>query len=633
MRRLLRALLVALAAVIASACDPCSGTVGCEVESRVSYTGKVIDFASGRGAPGVVVRFRPTGGGPVAADSLVVVTDAEGRYTLRVGAPAGAPVTGELTVAPPAPLEPYTVRDVRLVPTDVRGGGGVLPTYVTQPYVDYVAELIYRRSGGPLAYSTVTFTRTGGARLARGDRAVTQAGVDGWFYLEAPVVGADTVVGDLSVKYYEFARPLEIRGVRLPVRYTDRLPELDRSFRIGNALDYTVEIRSRATRQPVVGATVEFRRSGGLALQQPTYVGRTDLNGQLVLALTPLSEAPGEVVGDITVRPAGPEAPFVIRGVRIRSYDGDELPFLGVLGIGYQVLAAGELVFRGDRTPLSDVEVEFERTGGLATREPRVATRSLADGRFGFALETDSVGQVVGDLLVRVPGDAQPTRIPGVRLRAADDDSVRFMGRFGLGAQLLYVGQLQQRATGAPAAGWRVTFRRTGGIALVRDTVSAVTVDWGGFELAPPTRAVGEVEGELTAVGPDGGAPVRLGPVRLRTAADDSVRFAGRWNVGPSLLYVGELLTDAGTPVVGARIEFRRTGGIATAEAVVGERSNAAGRFRLAPTPLASGAVVGDLHVFPPAPLRDTVIANVRLETFDGDEVRLRDVWRLPLPR
>jgi hypothetical protein len=115
--------------------------------------------------------------------------------------------------------------------------------------------------------------------------------------------------------------------------------------------------------------------------------------------------------------------------------------------------------------------------------------------------------------------------------------------------------------------------------------------------------------------------------------ADDSVRLAGRWKVGPSLLYVGELLRDDDTPVEGARVEFRRTGGIATRESVLTERTDAVGRFRLAPTPLAGGEVIGDLHVFPPAPLRDTVIVNVRLQTFESDEVRLRDVWRLPVPR
>jgi hypothetical protein len=179
-----------------------------------------------------------------------------------------------------------------------------------------------------------------------------------------------------------------------------------------------------------------------------------------------------------------------------------------------------------------------------------------------------------------------------------------------------------------------VRFRRTGGIALVRDTSSARSVDWGGFEISPPTRAEGIVEGELTAVAPDGVTTSPLGTVRLRTAADDSVRFAGGFRVGPSLLYVGELLrADGGRPIADARIEFRRTSGIAVAESLLVERSNADGRFRLAPTPLASGEVVGDLRVFPPAPLRDTIFTNVRLTTFDSDEVRLRDVWRLAPPR
>jgi hypothetical protein len=379
-RAALAAWLAAAAVAAATACDPCTGTATCSVSPRVSYTGKVIDFGSGRGAPGVAVGFRRTSGGAVAGDSLSAVTDGEGRYTLRADAVGGGDVVGELTVRPPAPLPPYTVRGVRLAQSSVGGGGGVLPTFVTQPYVDFVGELRYRRSGGPLAYSGVTFTRTGGGRLSRGDTLTTAAGADGWFYLEAPAVGADTVVGDLAVKYYEFSRPLIVRGVRLPVRYTDRLPSLDRSLRLGTALDYTAEFRYRATQTPVIGAEVEFRRTGGLPLQQQTFVGRTDLNGQLVLVLTPTSETAGEVVGDVTVRPPAPAAPFVIRGVRVRSYDSDELPFLGVLGIGFQAVAAGELILRGDRSRAR------RRGGGVradrrARDGPRTGLHALARRR------------------------------------------------------------------------------------------------------------------------------------------------------------------------------------------------------------------------------------------------------------
>lgn len=620
-------------ALALGACDPCAGTASCEVGARVSYSGRVIDFASGRGASGVTVAFRRTGGAGLDADSMVAVTDAEGRFVLRAGVDGPGDVVGELSVRPPRPLAPYTVPDVRLAPSSVGGGGGVLPTFVTQPYVDYVAELRYRRTGVAMANSVVTFTRTAGAPLVARDTVGVVAGPDGWFYLEARTAGTGTVVGDLTVRYPRISRTFVVRGVSLPVRYTDRRPSLDRSFRIGTALDYVAELRYRGTQQPVADAAVEFRRTGGLPLLQSTFVGRTNAEGRLLLSLVPSTEFAGEVVGDVSVRPPPPAQPFVIRDVRVRTYDSDELPFLGILGVGFQALAAGELVFRGDRTPLADVEVAFERTGGLATTPSRVTTRSLADGRFGFALPTDTPGEVVGDVIVQVPGDPTPTRLRGLRLRALADDSVRYIGRFGVGAQLLYVGQLAQRATGTPAVGWTVTFRRTGGIPVLSETVSARVLDWGGFEIAPPTRATGEVEGVLSATPPEGGAPVALGPVRLRTQADDSVRLAGRWNVGPSLLYVGELLREDGTPIAGARVEYRRTGGIATRESVLAERTDAVGRFRLAPTPLASGDVVGELRVFPPAPLRDTVIANVRLSTFEGDEVRLRDVWRLPVPR
>jgi hypothetical protein len=305
-----------------------------------------------------------------------------------------------------------------------------------------------------------------------------------------------------------------------------------------------------------------------------------------------------------------------------------------VYAIGYAAQAAGFVVHRGDRMPVAAADVEFVRTGGLQTTPTSVKVRPRSDGWFGLALAADTVGEVAGDLTVRRDDGSAPTTFRGVRLRVADDDSVRFAGGFTVGAQLAYVGILTIRNTGAPAVDWTVTFRRTGGINLLSDTVTSRVLDWGGFGIGPATREEGTVEGTLTARSPSGDRTVTLGSVRLATVPDDSARLAGRWAVGPSLLYVGELRRDdTGAPVVGARAEFRRTGGIATAETVVGEPSNADGRFRMAPTPLASGVVVGDLYVFPPPPLRDTVFRDLRLTTFETDETRLYGVWRLAGPR
>ncbi|GLC27465.1 hypothetical protein [Roseisolibacter agri] len=620
-------------AALVAACDPCVGEVaGCRVESHVSYAGKVIDFTTGRAASGVSIVFRRTNGSALAGDSIVARTDASGRYELRGDAGDEGDVVGDLAVRPPG-LPGYVVTGVHLTPSTVRGGGGLLPTYVTQPFVDYVGELVYRRLGVPLAYSNVRFVRTSGARLAGGDTAYTAAGPDGYFYLERTTLDAGEVVGDFTLTAPQFPRPYVVRGVRLPVRLTDRLPTFDRSFRVGATLEYVAEVRERGTNRPLVGATVEFRRTGGVLLSTPVFTAATDANGRVLLRPVPQTEAAGEAVGDLTVRGGGLAAPFVIRGVRLPVYDSDELRFLGVLGIGIQAVAAGELVYRGDRSPLADAQVTFTRTGGVAATPATVQTRSTSDGRFGLTLLADSTGDVIGDLTVSRGGPAAPVTFRGVRVRASADDSVRFLGRFGVGQQLSYAGQLVQRATGAAAAGWSVSFRRTGGIALRADTFTVRTLDWGGFALSPDTREEGTVEGVLTARAPGDTRDVPIGSVRLSTFDADSVRFAGQFRVGPSLLYVGEVQASDGSPVVGARIEFRRTGGIAVAESLLVETSNAAGRFRLAPTPLASGEVIGDLRIVPPAPLRDTVFTGVRLPTFETDEVRLRDVWRLAPPR
>ena len=640
MRRRRRSMAVPLALVAApllAGCDPCTGMIGgCRVDRRVSYAGKVVDFASGRGVQGVRVTFQRTSGAALAGDSLMASTDGEGRYHLEGEVAGDGDVVGRVRVSPPAPLDAYVVDSVRLIPSNTRGQGDLLPAWLTQPVVAYVGELRFRRLDIPFAYATLRFVRTSGARLVSGDTIHGSSGPDGFFYFSTAARETGVVVGDLLVSPppSDYPRPYTITGMRIPVVATDRVPEFNRSFRIGATLTYVAELRARGSGGLLANAEVEFRRTSGPPLVSDVVTGRTDASGRIALAPQPTTEAGGVLVGDITVRGAGLERPFVIRDVRLPVYDDDQLRFLGVLGIGYQALAAGELVFRGDRSPLANADVRFVRTGGLPTTPDTFATRTGADGRFGITLLADSAGQVVGDLIVTRGGGAAPLTFRDVRLAVTTDDSVRFAGRFAIGQQLLYAAQLVQRADGRPAAGWTVTFRRTSGIALRNDSFSAVSVDWGGFAIAPDTREEGTVQGTLSAREPGTGREVALGSASLATFEGDEVRFAGTYRVGPSLLYVGELLqlgTD--TPIAGARIEFRRTGGIATAESLLVERSNAEGRFRLAPTPLAGGDVIGDLRVTPPPPFRDTVFSGVRLTTFESDDVRLRDVWRLAPPR
>jgi hypothetical protein len=152
--------------------------------------------------------------------------------------------------------------------------------------------------------------------------------------------------------------------------------------------------------------------------------------------------------------------------------------------------------------------------------------------------------------------------------------------------------------------------------------------------MAGAAAGPGEVVGDIEARGPNG-AVTRIAGVRLATQRDDSLRLAGVWGFGPSLLYAGEVLNGANDrPVAGARVTFERTGGVPTVPERVDAVSDALGRFPIHLVTQQPGDVIGTLTIRPPAPWPDVpiVIPGVRAATFDGDEQRLLAVWRIPAP-
>lgn len=516
-----------------AACDPCAGLADCRTESGVSYSGRIISYPDGRGVGGVAVLFRRTGGAALAGDSIVAITDSEGRFRLTASA-AGGEIVGDVTVRPPAPAVAYGIPGVRLRTSGVRGSGSVLEPWTVQPYVAWVISLTLRRDGEPASWYNGFFRRTGGPRLAEGDSLRVYADKAGYLLVTATALDTGTVEGDLYVGGGGVPRLYRLAGLRLPVKVVDRVATLDRVMRIGSSFDYALELHYRGSWAPVAGADVEFRRTGGVATDGAPVTGRTTADGRVRLSPRPTKEEPGVLVGDVTVRAPGLRRPYVVRGVQLASFDSDELRFGGVYGVGHAAQVAGNVFFRGDRSAIAGAEVEFVRTGGLELSSPAARARTGSDGWFGLAVATDTVGEVAGDLVVRRPGSQAPVTFRGVRFRATDDDSVRFAGDFGVGAWLPYAGMLSLRSTGRPAEGWTVTFRRTGGIALVSDTISAQVLDWGGFPLSPRTREEGVVEGTLTARAPGGGPEFPVASVRLQTLDTDSVRLLGHWLVGPS---------------------------------------------------------------------------------------------------
>ena len=136
-----------LCALMAVACDPCSGTMACGDSLDVSASGQLIEFRSGKGVGGVALVFRRTGGIEITDPERTVTTDGDGWYSYRVGAREHGSVTLSITVRPPSPYPEYTVEDVALSSSSVKGEGRPLGRWVVNPFLAFVGEVRSRATG------------------------------------------------------------------------------------------------------------------------------------------------------------------------------------------------------------------------------------------------------------------------------------------------------------------------------------------------------------------------------------------------------------------------------------------------------------------------------------------------------
>ncbi|AHG91021.1 hypothetical protein J421_3484 [Gemmatirosa kalamazoonensis] len=622
------ALLALLALVLSAvACDPCSGLASCNGDPTLALTGQFVVRGTGRPVSGVRVDVVPVAG----ATGGSATTGSDGFWQLELPATATGDVTVDVQVTPPSPYPSYRVPAVHASASTRRGEGNVLGRWVVDPYVNYLAEIRSRFGGFGVYGATVHFMRTGGVAATPNsvDRITDEAGRFG-FEL-APNGGTlGDVIGDLYVVKPGLTSGTWIRGARIPVVYRDDPLAVQGVFPIGFFLTYVAEIYDRGTGRPLANADIQFVRTSGIAISPSTVVRHTDASGRTLLDLTPSAE--GEVVGDISFVRPGSTTPVVLRGVRLTTYDSLETRLLR-LGFGDRLAYAGELQFRGTHARAANVPVEFRRTGGIQVETPVLRSTTDVNGRFPIITATSESGELVGDLVVDPAGPLQQT-YTGIRLATFPSDEVRFAGVWGVGDQILYAGEFFNRATGQRQAGIDVEFRRTGGVNVTQPVFTSRTDANGRFLIAPPTQESGEVVGELRARTPSGFVTV-VPNVHLKTQRDDSLRLAGVWGFGPSLLYAGEILNAANDrPVAGAHVTFERTGGIAVSPARIDATTDANGRFPLIMTTADSGSVIGTLTVRPPAPWADAPIVypNVSITTFDSDELRLFGVWRIPPP-
>lgn len=393
-------------------------------------------------------------------------------------------------------------------------------------------------------------------------------------------------------------------------------------------VSYTGRMLVHSTGLPAPGVRVDFIRTGGIAVAPESVSVQTGPDGYFQLELA--AGGKGAVVGDVVVRPPGLPS-YRVPGVRLLSTEvrGDG-GFIEPWVVDPYIAFLGELFLRGTGERLGfGGAVEFRRTGGIQIDPDTVRTQTTSDGRFFLSPRALEPGEVVGDLTVLWK---RHYTIRGVRIRTTHLAGATGVGGvWSLGSSLQYVGEIVHRATGEKAAGVEVEFRRTGGIATSPESFVATTDAGGRFPFKITPLEEGTVKAELVVRLPAPHQAVTI-PVEISTFDTDEVRLAGVWSVGPHLGYVGELrYADTGKPAAGVEVEFRRTGGIPLRSDVVVEKTNADGRFRLMPVPLATGEVVGTLTARAPAPYA-TFTTEIRLSTFDTDDVRLAGVWYVPAP-
>ena len=310
------------------ACDPCTGLGSC-VAPQVRYQGVLTQgIGLGREGPpaaGIKVKFVPTGGIGLREDTLFASSDSEGRFTVEGEAEGEGVVTGELIIYPPEPITPVLVRGVRMATS--RGVGDLhrLGEWrIPFPYLAYQFHLYYRANGEPARGIEVEFQRTGGIPI-RPESLRTTVDERGYVILR-PEIGAQGILtGDLTVYPLPPRQPFTVRGLRLATVTEERFDSVFH-IGIGQRLPYSAIVVWANTGVGIDGATVEFRRTGGVPIFPEKFVAKSDRFGTVQLNPTPL--AAGEVRGDVVITPPAPGLPVTLPDVRLTTVEDDRAPML-----------------------------------------------------------------------------------------------------------------------------------------------------------------------------------------------------------------------------------------------------------------------------------------------------------------
>lgn len=273
-----------------------------------------------------------------------------------------------------------------------------------EPHVTIRGRIIETEAVAAVRDVRVDVVRTGGARTVLDS---TMVFTDAFGYFEASLgaitEGEGEVVTDVTVTSAD--AQYRVEGIRVPVvdERGDvftlptwvRRPYFPYSGEVWQKHDY---------RQRVVGAPVEFRRTGGVELggsgwrPDDKYVARTDHNGNFPLfGRTVTTGSLDEVVGEVYIQSATGWrllAPHRMRPTHLFDPGPAVIVFRGPPYFPYYG------VVHLDGKPVRGVDVTFRRVSGVAGFPAEFTEYSTDEGRFSLRhFAPDTTGSVTFDLV------------------------------------------------------------------------------------------------------------------------------------------------------------------------------------------------------------------------------------------
>jgi hypothetical protein len=322
--KMLRPFGAVLLLLIAAACDPCAGVLTCGGPA-VRYSGAVELRYTGQPIAGARVEFVRTGGVALERDTVVVTTDAAGRFQLEAGARGSGTATGVVRVTGADGALLSVVSDVQLATSKASGEVRHLGAWRI-PYVHVGREgVIFWRAPHTRAPGLeVEFRRTGGVQVTP-ERFTTRTDSEGLFPFLALPWEAGEIIGELRIR---LPAPYDTVEIRDSLGFTAVAGGDDihvaGQWGVGPHFPYVGRLVWGDTKQLATGVELEFQRTGGVPISPERVVWRSSDNPygnvQLIPAV-PLGY--GEVVGDLTVRPPAPYRAFTIEGLRLATSTKD----------------------------------------------------------------------------------------------------------------------------------------------------------------------------------------------------------------------------------------------------------------------------------------------------------------------